>query len=56
MVAQQIAMGDYRSLGFVNSLWTDHPYYKDEGKKWFKVGGAWELRLWQYNAYGFHYL
>ena len=50
MVAQQILMGDYpKGLDFITALWTDHPYYKDEGKRWFKVGGAWE-QLWQYNA------
>jgi DNA polymerase-1 len=50
MVAQQILMGDYpKGLDFITSIWTDHPYYKDEGKRWFKVGGAWE-QLWQYNA------
>lgn len=50
MVAQQILMGDYpKGLDFITSIWTDHPYYKDEGKRWFKVGGPWE-QLWQYNA------
>lgn len=50
MVAQQILMGDYpKGLDFITSIWTDHPYYKDEGKRWFRVGGAWE-QLWQYNA------
>lgn len=50
MVAQQILMGDYpKGLDFVTSIWTNHAYYKDEGKRWFKHGGAWE-QLWQYNA------
>lgn len=50
MIAQQILMGDYpKGLDFITSIWTDHSYYKDEGKRWFKHGGAWE-QLWQYNA------
>lgn len=50
MVAQQILMPDFpKGLDFITSIWTDHPYYKDEGKKWFRMGGAWE-QLWQYNA------
>ena len=51
MIAQQILMPDYpKGLDFIASIWTNVPYYKDEGKHWFKVGGAWE-RLWQYNCY-----
>ncbi len=50
MIAQQILMPDFpKGLDFITSLWTDHPYYKEEGKKWFRVGGAWE-QLWHYNA------
>lgn len=50
MIAQQILLPDYpKGLDMITSLWTDHPYYKDEGKHWFKVGGAMET-LWQYNA------
>lgn len=50
MIAQQILMPDYnKGLDFITSIWTDHPYYKDEGKQWFKRGGAWE-NLWHYNA------
>jgi len=50
MIAQQITLPDYpKGLDFITSIHTDHPYYKDEGKRWFKVGGAWE-RLWHYNA------
>lgn len=50
MIAQQILLGDYpKGLDFITSIWTDLPYYKDEGKKWFKLGGAWE-QLWNYNA------
>lgn len=50
MIAQQILLPDYpKGLDFITSVWTDHPYYKDEGKHWFKVGGAME-QLWHYNA------
>ena len=50
MVAQQIITADYpKGLDFICSMWTDLPYYKDEGKQWFKVGGKWET-LWEYNA------
>jgi len=50
MIAQQIISPDYpKGLDFITSIYTDLPYYKAEGKKWFKVGGAWET-LWQYNA------
>mgnify|MGYP006278963627 CR=1 FL=1 len=50
MVAEQIILPDYpKGLDFITSIWTDHPYYKDEGKRWFKVGGTWE-QLWHYNG------
>lgn len=50
MVAQQILMGDYpKGLDFITSIWTDHPYYKQDGKDWFKGKGTYE-RFWQYNA------
>ena len=49
MVAQRIIMPDYPiGLDFITSVWTDHPYYKDEGKKYFG-GGGWQ-QLWTYNA------
>jgi len=49
MVAQRIIMPDYPiGLDFITSVWTDHPYYKDEGKKYFG-GGGWK-QLWAYNA------
>jgi len=35
-------------LDFITSIWTDHPYYKAEGKKYFQ-GGGWQ-QLWDYNA------
>lgn len=50
MVAQQIISPDFnKGLDFIASIHTDHPYHKDEGKKWFKVGGSWE-QLWNYNG------
>uniref|UniRef100_A0A6M3XSE5 Putative DNA polymerase n=1 Tax=viral metagenome TaxID=1070528 RepID=A0A6M3XSE5_9ZZZZ len=49
MVAQRIIMPDYKiGLDFITSVWTDHHYYKDEGKKYFS-GGGWS-QLWKYNA------
>ena len=49
MIAQKIIMIDYKmGLDFITSIWTDHPYYKDEGKKYFG-GGGWP-QLWKYNA------
>jgi len=50
MVAQQIISPDFRKgLDFIASVHTDLPYHKDEGKRWFKVGGSWE-QLWNYNG------
>lgn len=49
MVAQQVAMGEYpRGLDFITSIWTTHPYYKDDGKAYFE-GGNWP-KLWTYNG------
>ena len=49
MVAQQIIMSEYpRGLDFITSIWTSHPYYKDEGKKYFEGGNY--PRLWTYNG------
>jgi len=48
MVAQRIIMPDYPiGLDFITSVWTDHRYYKDEGKRYFGTGGE---QLWKYNA------
>jgi len=50
MVAQKTLFPDYpMGLDFICTMYTDIPYYKAEGKKWFKVGGAWRT-LWNYNA------
>jgi uracil-DNA glycosylase family 4 len=50
MVNQKIHMTDYPvGLDFITSIHTNIPYYKDEGKKWYKVGGVFKT-LWHYNA------
>ena len=50
MVAQKILLPDYPvGLHFICSLYTDLPYYKDDGKYWLKGIGNWE-RGWRYNA------
>ncbi len=50
MVAQKVIMPDYPvRLDFITSIFTDIPYYKDDGKKWFKIGGAWQT-FWHYNG------
>ena len=51
MIAQQIISADFpKGLDFITSMWTDMPYYKDEGKQWFKgLNNRWET-LWEYNA------
>ena len=50
MIAQHTIMSEFpKGLDFIASVWTDIPYYKDEGKKFFKAGGAFET-LWTYNC------
>lgn len=50
MICNQVLLPEYpKGLDFITSIWTIHPYYKDEGKRWFKLGGKWE-QLWHYNA------
>lgn len=50
MIKQRILMPDYKiGLDFITSIWTDHPYYKEDGKFWLKGTGSWE-RGWTYNA------
>lgn len=50
MVAQAICYPDFpKGLDFITSVYTKEPYYKDEGKKWFKFGGS-EEDFWLYNA------
>lgn len=50
-VAQKILTPDYPAgLDFVTTTHTDIPYYKQDGKKWMKMGvGSWET-WWTYNG------
>jgi len=59
MIAQAILYPDFsKGLAFITSLYTDIPYYKDEGKSVIKdqikgftsVGADWQMRFWRYNA------
>jgi uracil-DNA glycosylase family 4 len=50
MIGQAIIYPDYpKGLDFITSMYTKEPYYKDEGKKHFKIGGP-EEDFWIYNA------
>jgi len=50
MVAQKTLLTDYPvALHFICSMYTDIPYYKDDGKYWLKGIGNWESG-WRYNA------
>jgi len=50
MIAQAIMYPDFpKGLDFITSIHTKEPYYKDEGKKWFKFGSS-EEDFWLYNA------
>lgn len=50
MVAQHTLFPQLpKGLDMITSLWTDVPYYKDEGKEWMRGGGTYE-RLWNYNC------
>lgn len=50
MIGQAIMYPDYpKGLDFITSMHTKEPYYKDEGKKHFKIGGS-EEDFWLYNA------
>lgn len=50
-IAQKISYPDFPAgLPFVTSMYTDIPYYKEDGKKWMKMGaGSWE-EWWNYNG------
>jgi uracil-DNA glycosylase family 4 len=50
-IAQKIAYPDFNAgLDFVTTMWTDIPYYKQDGKQWIKMGaGSWE-NWWTYNG------
>lgn len=50
MVAQGILAPDLpKGLDYTTSVYTDVPYYKDDGKEWFKLGGSFK-DLWLYNT------
>jgi len=50
MIGQAIMYPDFpKGLDFITSIYTEEPYYKDEGKKHFKIGGSWR-NFWIYNA------
>jgi DNA polymerase-1 len=50
-IAQKIAFPDFAAgLDFVTAMWTDIPYYKQDGKQWMKMGvGSWQ-EWWNYNG------
>jgi len=51
MVAQKICYPEYKvGLDFIASMWTDIPYYKQDGKFWLKGTGTFE-QGWMYNGY-----
>lgn len=50
MILSSICYPEFpKGLDFVTSICTKEPYYKDDGKKWFKLGGS-VHEFWIYNA------
>lgn len=50
MIAQKILYPEFnKGLDFQVSLYTDEPYYKDEGKMWKGMGGD-IVQFWNYNG------
>ena len=50
MIAQQTLVCDLpKGLDMITSLWTDHPYYKGDGKAFFATGSNWD-NFFNYNA------
>lgn len=50
MIAHKLMYPDLpMGLDYITSTYTKEPYYKDEGKKWFNLGGTQE-DFWIYNA------
>lgn len=50
MIAQGITFPDFpKGLDFISSVYTDLPYYKEEGKQWKKLTIDWR-QLWEYNC------
>jgi|6_EtaG_2_1085325.scaffolds.fasta_scaffold00605_18 uracil-DNA glycosylase family 4 len=51
MVAQAIIIPDFpKGLDFITSIYTNEPYYKDEGKFRIKTGAGSDEKFWKYNA------
>ncbi len=51
MVAHGVLAPDFpKDLGFLTSLYSFEPYYKDEGSIRFKTGGGTDETFWLYNA------
>lgn len=51
MIAQHTLWHEFpKGLDMITSMYTDIPYYKDDGKDWFKGGGSYE-KLWRYNCF-----
>lgn len=51
MVAQNIILSDYpKGLHFITNLFTDHPYYKDDGKDFIGTSSENYRQYWRYNA------
>ena len=50
-IAQKISYPDFPAgLAAVTTMYTDIPYYKEDGKQWMKMGaGSWE-EWWNYNG------
>ena len=51
-IAQKISFPDFPAgLNAVTTMYTDIPYYKEDGKQWMKMGlGTWE-EWWNYNGF-----
>jgi uracil-DNA glycosylase len=50
MIAQHILYPEFRKgLDFISSIYTDHVYWKDEGKMWKNQGGDFPT-FWRYNG------
>ncbi len=51
MIASAILFPEFpKGLDFITSIYTRHPYYKDEGKHRIKYGGGSDRDFWIYNA------
>jgi len=51
MIAQNVISPDYpKGLDFITRIWTDHPYYKKDGKDFFAGASSDLENFWKYNA------